>query len=338
MTDADAVVASWGRDWREALPVRSPAEQSELLAEARRAVGRLQAAARGAGRPGHALHRKALIETSRATLEVSGDIPEPLRIGSFLPNATWPVAVRLSSAFPVARADTVPDQRGLGVHLVDHERRLDLLATTGEAHHARDARAMIASLDAAASAAGGGTLGRLGALVTLVRAIGVGDALRLTKTVTRAAEAGVSLAAMTFFSRAPFQLGEFAVRYRFAPSSAQADSRGGEDTRGPLASDGPDALTDDFRARLARGPVRWSFDLQGYLDRERTPMDDHRIPWRSPWLPVAQLVVAGVDALGAPLALRAAPSWPVSNGPVLDPLGDLNLLRGAAYETSQRGR
>ena len=338
MTHPDAIVASWGHDWREALPVRSPAEQSALLAEARRAVARLQGAARGAGRPGHALHRKGLVETSNATLEIAAAVPQPLQIGPFLPNATWPVAVRLSSAFPVARRDDVPDQRGLGVHLVDHERRLDLLATTGEAHHARDARAMIASLDAAASAAGGATLGKVGALVTLIRAVGVRDALRLTKTVTRAAEAGVSLAAMTFYSRAPFQLGPFAVRYRFAPLSLRADPPTDEGAGGLLGSGGPDALADDFRARLARGPVRWSFDVQGYLDRERTPMDDHRVAWRSPWLAVAELVVAGVDALGAPLALRAAPTWPASNGPVLEPLGDLNMLRGAAYETSQRGR
>ena len=198
--EPDAIVATWGRDWREALPTRSPAEQSALLAEARRAVGRLQVAARGDGRAGHALHRKSLVETSSATFEVSSVVPAPLQVGPFLPNAIWPALIRLSSAFPVARPDDVPDQRGLGVHLADHERRLDLLATTGEAHHARDARAMIASIDAAASAVRGGALGRLGALATLIRAIGFGDALRLTRTISRAAERGVSLAAMTFWT------------------------------------------------------------------------------------------------------------------------------------------
>jgi len=327
--DADAIVASWGRDWREALPTRSPAEQSALLAEARRAVAGLQTAARGNGRPGHALHRKPLLETSSAVLEVSSAVPAPLQVGPFLPNATWPAAIRLSSAFPVARADGVPDQRGLGVHIVDHERRLDLLATTGEAHHARDATAMIASLDAAASAVRGGVLGKLGALATLVRAIGVSDALRLTKTVSRAAESGVSLAAMTFFSRAPFQLGDVAVRYRFAPAEGvDADVR----------ATGEDALAADLRGRLGVGPVQWSFELQGYLDRVRTPMDDHRVAWQSPWVPLGRLTVTDVTPLGAPLALRVAPTWPASNGPLLEPLGDLNLLRGAAYEVSQRGR
>ena len=329
MMDAEAVVASWGHDWRDALPTRSPAEQSALLAEVRRAVARLQEAARTGGRTGRALHRKGLVETSSATFEVSGAMPARLQIGPFLPNSKWPAIVRLSSAFPVARDDAVSDQRGIGVHIVDHERRLDLLATTGEAHHARDARAMIASLDAAAIAVRGGLMARIRALGSLIGAIGVRDALRLSQTVTRAGDSGVSLAALTFFSRAPFQLGEFAVRYRFAPTA-------GVETK--LLASGPDALAADLRARSRNGPVRWSFDVQGYLDRERTPMDDHRIAWQSPWIPLATLSVTDAGSSPIPMALRHEPTWPVSNGPLLEPLGDLNMLRGAAYEVSQRGR
>jgi hypothetical protein len=250
-------------------------------------------------------------------------------VGPFLPDAAWPAVVRLSSAFPVARADDVPDQRGLGVHIVDHERRLDLLATTGEAHHARDGRAMVASIDAAASAVRGGISGAVSALATLIRRIGLRDALRLTRTIARAAERGVSLVAMTFYSRAPFQLGEFAVRYRFAPA---------RDVDAAVRGAGPDALSTDLRLRLARGPVAWSFELQGYLDPVRTPMDDHRTAWQSPWLRIAHLTVTDAGASSVPMALRAAPSWPASNGPVLEPLGDLNMLRGAAYEAGQRGR
>jgi hypothetical protein len=329
MTEPNAVVATWGYDWRQELPVYSPPEQAALLANARQAVVELQQAASAHGRAGHALHRKTLYESASATFEIASDIPKVLRIGPFLPNATWPAVIRLSSAFPIARPDDVPDQRGLGVHIVDHERRLDLLATTGEAHHARDAEAMIASLKAAAKASRGGVRGKLSALVTLIGAIGASDALQLTRTVSRAAESGRSLAALTFYSRAPFQLGEFAVRYRFAPpASLDATVRGS----------GADSLSQDLRARLANGPVSWSFELQGYLDPHSTPMHDHRIAWRSPWIAVARLTLPNAAVADWPMALRAAPTWPASNGPVLEPLGDLNMLRGAAYEASQTGR
>ena len=66
-------------------------------------------------------------------------------------------------------------------------------------------------------------------------------------------------------------------------------------------------------------------------------MDDHRVPWQSPWVPLATLMVRASDPLPSPLELRATPSWPAARGAVLEPLGDLNALRGVAYETSQTG-
>jgi hypothetical protein len=133
---------------------------------------------------------------------------------------------------------------------------------------------------------------------------------------------------MTFYSRAPFQLGSFAVRYRFAPV-------------GPLdqavRGTGPDALTRDLELRLQQGPISWSFDLQGFLDADRTPMADHRIAWRSPWLPIARLTLGASRVPLDSLALRAG-SVRSGDIAVLEPLGELNLLRNAAYEVSQAGR
>jgi len=329
MPDGDAIVASWGTDWRAALPVRSSTELAALYAEARRAVTVLQESARTDGRVGQALHRKGIFESAHAGLEISAAVPEILQIGPFTPGAVWPVSVRFSSSFALAQSDEVPDQRGLGVRLGDGERRVDLLATTGEAHHARDARAMLASLGATATAARGGVVGRIGAAVVLVRALGVRDGLRMVRTVLNAAQAGVSLAALPFYSRAPFQLGPFAVRYRFSPSGGvHAGVRG----------TGPDALALDLRQRLDEKPLSWSFDLQGYLDPHSTPMDDHRVAWRSAWLPVASLSLRGPDPSPTSLALSATPSWSGASGAVLEPLGDLNLLRAVAYEVSQAGR
>jgi hypothetical protein len=101
---------------------------------------------------------------------------------------------------------------------------------------------------------------------------------------------------------------------------------------------GADALAADLRQRLAAAPLRWSFELQGYRDPSSTPMDDHRVTWRSTWVGIASLTVRSMATLPVPLALRAAPSWPSDGGVVLEPLGDLNMLRGVAYEVSQTGR
>jgi hypothetical protein len=328
-----ALVSSWSLDWRGALPSRTPEELGRLRDEVRRAVAALQAAERAVeGRAGRALHRRGLYLDTHATFEVSPDIPEAIGLGPFTPGSVWPAAIRLSSAYPLSRPDSVPDQRGLAVRLADGARRLDLLATTSAAHHARDARAMIASLDAATAAVSEAWTGKARAFVTLVKALGVIDTLRMARTVSRAAQADVSLAALTYHSRAPFQLGPYAVRHRFAPMTP------GDAT---LRADGDDALTGDLAERLRVGEVSWSFELQGFLDRERTPMDDHRIPWRSPWLTVARLTLVRQEPVASKddrIAFLATPDWPDPRGAVLEPLGDLNALRGAAYAESAHGR
>jgi hypothetical protein len=317
----------WSAAWPAALPTHTEDEARRLLSDARASVEALQRAVGGSGR---ALHRRGILVTARAALHISESLPEALRLGPFQPGAAWPAVVRLSSAFPRSQSDEAPDQRGIAVRIEDAGRRLDLLATTGEAHHARDAAAMIASLRAAASAVEGG---RLRALATLVRLIGLRDGLRMARTLSRAAQHGRSLAASTFYSRAPFQLGAYAVRYRLAAEGAQPPD---------LRASGHDALRDDLLLRLGESPVRWSLEMQGYLDQARTPMDDHRVRWDSPWLAVGRLELEAIPGIAGPEpegpAFRIHPDWPDANGPVLLPLGDLNLLRGAAYAASQAAR
>lgn len=330
MSAPSSIVAAWSRDWPKALPRRSEAEATALIDDARAAVVRLQEKARAGGAPGHALHRHPIFATPDAELRVSDDLPSAIALGPFRAGARWPVAVRFSSAFPGTRPDTVADQRGVGVRIVDGTRRLDLLATTGEAHHARDAEAMIASLHAAAAATAGGVRGKIGALAALVRRLGIADGVRMTRTLLGAAESGVSLAALAFYSRAPFQLGDFAVRYRLRGVSSDAEVRGTGDR----------CLTDDLAKRVEEAAVAWSLELQGFLDPARTPMDDYRIRWDSPWLTVGWLSLAQGTAPG-PIdrgAFQATPTWPDEAGPVLEPLGDLNLLRREAYAASRTGR
>ena len=96
MTEADAIVASWSREWRSALPVRTPAEQSALLAETREVVAALQQAARTNGSAGHALHRKSILESSNARVgwRAGSSLPsshgsKPLRTLASPVSASW---------------------------------------------------------------------------------------------------------------------------------------------------------------------------------------------------------------------------------------------------------
>lgn len=344
----DPRIAAWNDDWADAPGGRAPGDEARLLAAVRDAIVDLQASAAEGGTGARALHAKGIIDTHRARLSIGDGIPEGLRLGPFLPGADWPVRVRLSSASPVQQPDLVPDQRGLAVRILDGTRRLDLLTTTGEAHHARDAVALIASLRAAAAAAGGSTLGKIRGLAGLVGDLGPRDALRMVRTVSGARVGGASLTSLDFYSRAPFQLGAFAVRYRFAARPGVDPELRGRDRGTP---DGDDALHADLRARLESGSVEWSFEVQGFVDAERTPLDDHRVVWQSPWIAIGMLrLMPEEDGAGSPhgpsspalsppeAGFLAEPDWPDPAGPVLAPLGELNRLRSVAYAASRAGR
>lgn len=333
-------IDGWSREWLQALPVRSPLEEARLLEEVHSVILELQRSARAGGESARALHAHGIHATRKAHLTIRPDLPESIRLGPLQPGTTWPVLVRFSNAYPRVQPEEAPDQRGLAVRLVDDNRRLDLLATTGEAHHASDAWAMIASLRAAAVAARGGVIGKAGAVARLVRRLGIADGLRMARTVSRARDSGLSLASLSYYSRAPFQLGDFAVRYRFAPAPGVDPS---------LRGHGDDALLQDLLWRIRQGPVRWTLELQGFLDPVKTPMDDHRIRWSSPWRSIGEFVLeaAGLDlalaqegtrSLSRGADFRAEPDWHDPGGAVFTPLGDLNRLRAVAYRASSTGR
>lgn len=256
---------------------------------------------------------------------IRSDLPEEIAYGPFVQGASWQARLRFSSAFPTDRSDDVPDQRGLAASISDGTRRLDLLATTGSAHAARDAAAMVAMLRAAAAGARGSVVGRLRGLAILVRAAGVADGLRMARTISRQAIAGPGLSELTFYSRAPFQLGPWAVRYRFRGHPAEG-----------VSGRGPDALGADLQSMLGEAAVEWHFELQGYIDSAATPIDDHRVEWDSPWLTAGRLVIPKRAPISAEdFRFSVEPRWPDPRGPVMVPIGSLNSLRSAAYAESR---
>lgn len=341
-TGEHAIVATWSRDWPNALPRRSSEAQRALEQSARDAVVALQQSARRMQRDDRAhraLHARELYTSSHAQFAIAPFVPESIALGPLLPGTTWQASIRLSNAFPLMRADSVPDQRGLALRITSGSHTLDLLATTGEAHAARDGEAMVALLRASAASMRGGATGKLAAVAHLMRTLGLRDGLQLARTVAQSAEAGRPLSALSFYSRAPFQLGPFAVRYRFrATSSGNAVVAAGTQ------------LSDDLEQQLATEPVSWRFELQGFIDEHRTPMDDHRIRWDSPWVGVAALTLptisasTGRDAVpssperGVPASFDVSSTWHDDRGVVFYPLGDLNALRAAAYEASRKER
>ena len=320
----DASLARWSTRWAEHLPILSLDDQERLLAEADATITALQRAAGLSGK--RALHAACPYATEDAELRIRADLPAALYHGLLQPGARYPAILRYSSASSKLQNEQAADQRGLAVRVLGSDgQRQDLLHTSSsEAHHARNAEAMLVSLRAAA--AGMGPFGKLGALWTLAWGLGPSEALRIAKTLPTWADQGRSLASLSYFSRTPFRVGPYAIKTRLVPP---------EGVR-------PDAqeLGADVAARRAAGDVVYRWEAHGFTTPEETPLDDHRIPWGSPWVPLGELVLpqrtapesaemaARVEAMSFGTHVR----WDADS---FQPLGDLNLIR-AAYATSQR--
>ena len=96
----DGVIRSWSLDWARDLPIRTQEEEATLLRDVRLASLELQEATRGDQRPGRALHAHGILATDRATLRIRGEVPQALRLGPFIPGASWPALVRFSNGLP----------------------------------------------------------------------------------------------------------------------------------------------------------------------------------------------------------------------------------------------
>lgn len=333
MNSAEAV-NQWSTDWQRHLPKLDPARQAALIAEAGAAISKLQKLA--SNPPKRAFHAASPYATTTAELHIAADLPRALAGGFFEPGASYRAILRYSSAGSKVAGQDAPDQRGLAVRVVGPAGKVqDLLFTSGsEAHHARDAKAMIATLKAAS--AGMGSAGKLGAVATLVWELGLRDGLRVVRTVSALTDSGQSFAQMPFFSRSPYQLAGYAVKHRMVPIEGAA--------AGLLGGEGPASLTRDLAERRREGAVRYRWEAHGFISSKETSLEDHREAWESPWAKLGELVLPVQPSASEALAMEVAADLDkLSFSPfvrwdedTLTPLGELNALR-SAYQASVAG-
>jgi hypothetical protein len=105
------------------------------------------------------------------------------------------------------------------------------------------------------------------AILGLLRALGPRETLRRLRAVRAASRRVESLATESYWSRAPFELGTQAVKFKLdAAAAAAADGSG--------ANRGPDYLREDLARRLRAGPLTFPFQAQRFVDERRTPIED----------------------------------------------------------------
>lgn len=281
-----------------------------------------------------AFHAKILVGVVNARFEVAQGLRPELHTPHFVPGASLPVVVRLSNASGILGQDDGADLRGIAVRVLTGEGGTDadaqdFLLTNAPASHARDARQFMA---AAVAMAGGR---RLLAIPALIRQLGLREAIRMLRALRAASSRPVaSLATERFWSRAPFAIGPYAVKFTLHPRASDSDAEGAVATRV--------SLRDEFVRRLQRGEVRFALQVQHFVDERTTPIEDGTVEWLeadSPPETFADLVIPQQDLTTGDGqsserlvdALAFSP-WNASEG--IRPIGSLNRARRLVYAAS----
>jgi hypothetical protein len=304
------------------------AEESVALLE------KLQTVAAQRGTRDRGFQRKTLYATTTAEFRVPAALPEALQTGPFQPGAALRAIVRFSSAGPKAEPDTKKDQRAVGIRVTDDRGHVqDLLFTSGAAgNHARDARQFNSSMQAAIDMAEGGISGTLKGLFGLFGREGLRETLRLHSARSSASDVGVSLAALSYYSRSPIEMGSKLVHLALMPIDGTPAELAHE------ARAARDGLGRDMCMRRTAGHVRFRMAAA-----EAPPLGDLSKGPTGPWFTVAELRLprqstgeaqmrAAAARIHGELAMHPFNVW--AEG-VLTPRGELNeILRQPVYARS----
>ena len=277
---------------------------------------------------------KTLYASTTARFLVAEGIPAELQAGPFQPGAGYRAIVRFSSSASTSASDAKKDQRAVGVRIIgDQDEVQDLTLTSGSSgNHARDAAQFNHTIRAAVYAARGGLRSRLRALGVLLARVGIRETLRILWARRKAVDAGVSLAALAYYSRSPFELGSRMVQMRLAPLDRT------EPDLPPWLRGTRSGLGRDLCQRRRQDDVRFRFQVS-----EAPSVTDTSVSVKTQWITVGELRLPRQDEgearmldvaqeIHATVAMHPFNQW--AEG-VLVPRGELNeLIRRPAYWTS----
>jgi hypothetical protein len=326
-----------GTDWQEVIP----ADEAARFARYAEQLAALQRKHARGGKLQRALHTKANV-SARAEFEVLSDLPEHARQGLFAQPAKYDAYVRYSNGQGVAHGDRTPDVRGIGIKLVgvagkkltlgmQDERTQDFLLIKTKSAPFRNADEFVAFVLAGENQA----LFLPRAFMTL----GVRRTFAILRGMLPSLMAPVaSLATTHYYTPLPSRLGPYAVHHSLTPDA--------KNEPGAKPGAAREYLGEEMASRLRNGPVSYDFQLQFYLDADRTPIEDSSVEWQeaqSPWITVARLRLPQQDVSteqGRRLAtyVETLSFDPFHAREDMKPLGNMMRARNYAYRSSTQGR
>ena len=286
---------------------------------------------------GRALHYKAhggLL----ATFTVKPDLPEWCQVGIFARAGTYPAYARFSSGSGAPQPDTEPDIRGLAVKVVGvpGKKIFNPDAVTQDFLGILTPSMPMSTPEEFVGLVSAVTGNKLLTLPRLLMLFGLRSAKVLGTLRAGLAQKTDSLTAPTFYSALPIKWGEHAIKYSF------------------LAIDPPVAktLTDahgyrhDLHSHLEGRSLRFAFRIQGFVQEDKTPIEDSTIEWLpeiAPWVTVGELELHpqastqdNKEGLAAFVESMVFDPWHAPEA--FRPLGAMQRARSSAYRDSSLTR
>lgn len=280
------------------------------------------------------------------------ELPDHLRQGLFARPATYPMAIRLSSAPGDIHSDTIPAPRGMAIKVVGVEGDRLLPQDNG-----RNQDFLLVNIPVLSF----GTIGKYRQLVGLLETNAQNPAFlqRAMAGVARGVEAAIEafgvepgatlrglarendhLLGEIYHSMAAIRFGDYIAKISAAPLSENVQALMGKDVGTVTDSTMRDLVVEHFREQGAKYQLR----AQLCTDLEKMPVEDAAVLWPkdlSPHQVIATLRIPPQDAYSP--ARRVYGDDVLSFNPwhgirEHQPLGSIMRVRIAAYERSTRYR
>lgn len=319
--------------WKEQLlPDEAKLHADHLIAFEE--IRRIKDAKFGKGRQ---LHRKGLLGL-HATFEVLSDIPEYAKYGLFSTPKSYEAWIRLSNGGMDREADNKPDIRGFSIKVLGLQgpgalgngdtHSQDFLLIQRSAFGFATSKQFVGFVQNAAR-------GPVALFKYLFSTYGFLGGFQRLGAVAKAFKVPFTgFATEKFFTAAPLACGPYAVRVRLLPARSEAKPKAEE------------SWSNDFISHLAKGPLRFEFQLQFFIDEQRTPIEDATNDWPeevAPFVTVGILTIPIQDTkstAGEKLTedIEAAAFDPWNALIEHRPLGEVMRARKVVYFQSQTGR
>jgi hypothetical protein len=322
-------------EWKEVYLDGAPEKEAEKFKAWAAEHAAIQAAiGQKAGKVMRGQHAGAMAGV-KVQLEVLENIPEFAKHGIFAKPGTLTGVARFSNGAGVPSADqTKPDTRGVAMTLKGADGKpQDFLMVNTDAFFKNMEEVMTMVRASVAMAMVPPEQAPAKAFEVAAKALGPERAKflleRRMKNLSRPVQ---SLATEAYFSMMPIKVGPYAAKVGLRPVALDGKSLGS----------GPTYLTDDLKARLAKGDVVFEMGLQFYENDGKTPIEDLSAPWDVPFVPVARMVIPKQDldseagkALAKELDGVAISPWNTEDH---SPLGEIGRARKEVYSKSAETR